>query len=147
VTRNNFASMMVTSFYVSVGSIFRQETFLKWIQAKNGFNYDATFRNFFSAGGWKQLSDVEKKSINKTFISIEKHTKEGVVWEFESNPEKAVKENLPTFYYELHPGEMEDVRQKAIKFENLYGNLTSMDYQTLISNLNKFTRPNKKKGS
>lgn len=73
VNRQNWISILVTSFAVSRGHADRQMLYYEWLGINTGFDYVSTLENFTGAKGWNCLGLVEQAYFIKQFQAVPGH--------------------------------------------------------------------------
>lgn len=88
VTRANFASLLEKSFSASRGDLGYQALYFEWLMVNTGFGYRRSLHAFLDAGGWKCLTEREKRKLKEAFRMVRGHRVHMNAWErFQKDPE------------------------------------------------------------
>lgn len=137
VTRDNFASVLATSFRVSESDANRHALYMELLKAHTGFDYVTTIQNFRDNRGWDTFSPGEQELFMKQFKSIKAHAtnNDGELWEdFHRDPRHELDVQLETFDEQV--GYSEWSQELVAKFEARYGSLTKLNQQQFLDYLN-----------
>src|SRR6185369_8519292 len=135
VTRDNFASVLSTSFKVSGAKDDRQILYFELLNAHTGFDHISTVQNFLRAGGWNTFAPEEQEMFMKDFEGVKVHfnsNKMPNLWgDMHDEPAEVLNKQLNIYFdYEDVVGDLKTT------FEAQYGPLTGMTYQEFLVHLN-----------
>lgn len=143
--RSTFTPFVIESFGVSMGSPIIQALYFEYLRNRTGFDSNASFGNYFSAGGAVSLRDEEKERILSAIRGVEGHRAglkvaepESALKSLDENIRKTLKENtLETlhetidyskfmkyspklFLTRLHGAAVRERKERANRFWELY---------------------------